>query len=397
MTRPRDAGSAGPPVRRRRGEALAAPLLALVSLLVALAAGEAAVRMVLGRDGLARLPHACVGASAERRAAWRARRDADGGDPYGFDQPDPRLGWRLAPGVDVRSAKPGSYDVRVRSNPQGLRGARPAATEPTAGVLRVAIFGDSQTFGEGVGDDETYAALLGRAHPAVEVLNFGVHGFGTDQMLLRWEEEGRRFRPDVVVLAIAWFHADRNASDFTFYAKPRFVLGEDGTPTPSGGEVAEPAVLAAAPPPADEAPCPAADRSALARWLWQRVRNLREREALRPAGAPWRLTRALVARFVEEVRRTGARFVLLDIDDEQPALSDDLRRLAAEIGADYVAAGPAVSAAEKGGASVRLAGDRHWNARGHAIVAAELDRWLCGAHPLVCGLNPAEPHAMLAR
>lgn len=391
MTRPRGARPATNPGRGKWLAVVAAASLALASVVLLLSAGELATRLALGRAGVAALPRACVDASAERRAAWRARRLAEGADPYGFDRPDPRLGWRLAAGVDLRSTKPGSYDVRVRSNPQGLRGSRPVAAEPTPGVPRVAVFGDSQTFGEGVGDEETFAAILARDHPSIEVLNFGVHGYGTDQMLLRWEEEGRRFRPDVVVLAIAWFHAERNASDFTFYAKPRFVAGADGSLRLEGGEIPTPASLAAEPPAPGEAPCPVLDRSALARWLWQRARNLRTREVLRPDGHPWRLTRALVTRFAEDVRRTGARFVVLDIDDEQPALSDDLRGLAAELGADYVAVGPAVSAAGREGAAVRLEGDRHWSARGHEIVAAELGRGLCGAVPEACARPTPAP------
>lgn len=370
---------------------LAAPLLAIASLFAVLAAGEVLVRAALGRDGVAALPHAFLDASAERLAAWRTRHaPEDSSDRHGYDAPDARLGWRLDAGVDVRSVKPGSYDVRVRSNPQGLRGVRPVAAKPAPGVPRIAVFGDSQTFGEGVGDDETWAALLGRDHPAVEVLNFGVHGYGTDQMLLRWEEQGRGFRPDVVVLAIAWFHADRNASDFTFYAKPRFALADDGTLVPPSGAIPPPDRLAASASVAGEPATSVLDRSALVRWAWQRWRNLRDREALRPEGRPWRLTRALVARFAGEVRRAGARFVIVDIDDEQPALGEDLRRLAAEVGADYVAVGPAVSAAERAGEVVRLPGDRHWSPRGHAIVAAEVGRWLCGAVPRACGPAPAD-------
>ena len=162
----RPEGRAAPAGRGGGPGRLAAPLLALGSLALSFAAGEAAVRLALGRRGIEALPHAFLDESAGRKAAWRARREgAAAPDPYGFDAPDPRLGWRLAPGVDVRSSKPGSYDVRVGSNPQGLRGSRPASLAPSPGVVRVAIFGDSQTFGEGVGDDETFAAVLGRGRP----------------------------------------------------------------------------------------------------------------------------------------------------------------------------------------------------------------------------------------
>ena len=70
-------------------------------------------------------------------------------------------------------------------------------------------------------------------------------GFGTDQMLLYWEHEGVRFRPDVVVLAFAFYHLERNLAAFRFFAKPRFVLGPDGglalrgTPVPTPAAVLE--------------------------------------------------------------------------------------------------------------------------------------------------------------
>ncbi len=369
----------------------------MASLALVVLGGEFALRLLLGRDGIAGLPRAFVDAAGERKSQWRARRAAAGGDPYGFDEPDPELGWRLRPQADVRSVKPGSYDVAVRANDQGLRGAAPVPPEHPPGVLRIAVFGDSQTFGEGVEDDQTFSALLGRGLPGVEVLNFGVHGYGTDQMLLRYEVDGRRFRPDVVVLAFAWFHADRNSTDFSFYAKPRFELDANGELRRANGPIESPERFALAPPAADESPSPLADRSVLARWLWQRVRNLRDRAELRTTGRAWQLTRALVERFAAEVRDDGARFVLVDIDDDQPEASAELRRLAGILGVDFVEIGPLVRAAERGGDTLRLPGDRHWNPAGHALVAAELRRRLCGgAGAEVCGAKAAPAPPALA-
>ena len=95
-------------------------------------------------------------------------------------------------------------------------------------MTRIAVFGCSQTFGSGVEDDETFSARLAVSLRGVEVLNFGVHGYGTDQMLLRWEREGVAYAPDVVVLAFAYYHLDRNITGFRFYAKPHFILEPGG-------------------------------------------------------------------------------------------------------------------------------------------------------------------------
>ena len=52
------------------------------------------------------------------------------------------------------------------------------------------MLGDSFTFGEDVGDDETYSHHLEQLLPGTEVINLGVHGYGHDQMLIYLREEG---------------------------------------------------------------------------------------------------------------------------------------------------------------------------------------------------------------
>ena len=64
------------------------------------------------------------------------------------------------------------------------------------------VLGDSFTFGLGVDDDSTYCAQLEELVPDLEVLNMGVNGYGTDQQLLHWNMNGRRFSPDLVLIGI---------------------------------------------------------------------------------------------------------------------------------------------------------------------------------------------------
>jgi hypothetical protein len=89
-------------------------------------------------------------------------------------------------------------------------------------VRRVVVLGDSFTFGQDVSDDETYCRQLEQLLPDTEVLNFGVHGYGHDQMLLYLQEEGVKYRPDVVVLGFLYDDMERNLVAFRDYAKPRF-------------------------------------------------------------------------------------------------------------------------------------------------------------------------------
>jgi hypothetical protein len=86
------------------------------------------------------------------------------------------------------------------------------------------VIGDSYTFGEGVNDDRTFAAGLERMVEHCEVLNLGVHGYGTDQQLLRLELDGLKYRPDIVLLGYYEDDVPRNRLSFRDYQKPHFSL-----------------------------------------------------------------------------------------------------------------------------------------------------------------------------
>lgn len=119
-------------------------------------------------------------------------------------RPDPVLGFGLLPNQiaqDLHSLA----DVRV--NRLGLRGPEPPVEPPE---LRIACLGDSVTFGHGVGDDEAYPALLGRALAAqrgagsVEVRNYGVPGYGLVHAEAWLEHLYDTFPAQLVVVAHTW-------------------------------------------------------------------------------------------------------------------------------------------------------------------------------------------------
>jgi len=108
------------------------------------------------------------------------------------------LGWVPRPNS---SSENGLYHY----NSLGLRSARrDYSAEPDSGVLRIAIFGDSFTHGSDVPYEHTFGAILAdnlnTAGTAAEVLNFGVGGYGIDQAMLRFSEQGARLGTDIVVL-----------------------------------------------------------------------------------------------------------------------------------------------------------------------------------------------------
>ena len=90
-------------------------------------------------------------------------------------------------------------------NRWGMRSRDCEQTKP-AGTIRVALLGGSPVMGSGVGDDETFAAILedrlnreARRGKHYEILNFGVGGYSILQRLYALEKKVFQFNPDVVL------------------------------------------------------------------------------------------------------------------------------------------------------------------------------------------------------
>lgn len=152
------------------------------------------------------------------------RRFLDG--KLGYIAFDPLLGWSIR--------RDGSYGP-YRANSRSLRADREYALDPPPGIIRIASFGDSFTHCDDVRNDETWQAAMERADPRLEVLNFGVSGYGLDQAYLRYREEGIPFRPEIVLIGYMSENINRNVNTYRpFYfpgtglplAKPRFRLVE---------------------------------------------------------------------------------------------------------------------------------------------------------------------------
>jgi len=94
---------------------------------------------------------------------------------------------------------------RMRTNSYGIRGPEFSFDKPP-GRLRIAAVGDSFTFGQGVEEDEAYAAVVGQAlrsaHVPAEVLNFGVPGHGTPQSVAMVRRKVVPTQPDLVLIGV---------------------------------------------------------------------------------------------------------------------------------------------------------------------------------------------------
>jgi hypothetical protein len=132
-----------------------------------------------------------------------------------FSRPNDDRGWALRPGAGGRFGAEGGSFVAI--NRDGLRDRDHSRTKP-AGTLRIAVLGDSYAEAIEVPVEQTFWSVLegdlNRSGTAqgrkVEVLNFGVRGYGTAQELLTLRCCVWDYSPDVVLLA---FYSGNDVSD----------------------------------------------------------------------------------------------------------------------------------------------------------------------------------------
>lgn len=115
-------------------------------------------------------------------------------------------GFTLQPGLEGYYQREGGSYVRINSD--GLRDREHAKAKPDD-TVRIAVLGDSFTEAMHVPMEQTFWWLLERrlqecnAFPGknIEVINFGVSGYGTAQELLMLRQKVWDYSPDLVVLA----------------------------------------------------------------------------------------------------------------------------------------------------------------------------------------------------
>jgi hypothetical protein len=321
---------------------------------------EGAARLLIMDEGrLARI------GSPYSEPSWRLRfvlRYArTGPNPNALERPDPARGWALKPGL---RAVPAFAGRSVSTNAQGLRGIRDYASPKPPGIRRILAFGDSFTFGEDVGDGETFCHRLGGLLPGVEVLNFGVRGYGHDQMLIYLREAAARYEPDLVLLGYVTDDAARNLSSFRDFAKPRFQL-EGGRLVLRGSPAPTPEAVLAAEPYRSKL----LDLFTIARQHAAWRSGGRQREATD-------LTFAILRELFREVQELRARPLVVDLPVWDELLVRDPSPLPREHGLEtfcraeqlpYLRLRPAFLEHQRAGG--RLETRAHWGAVEHALAA----------------------------
>jgi GDSL-like lipase/acylhydrolase family protein len=118
---------------------------------------------------------------------------------YEFYRFDPILGWTNEPNINgiFRRAE---FSFPVRINSHAMR-YRELSVEHRPDVFRVAVLGDSFTWGIGASDEERFTGRVEAVFEGrVEMLNFGVSGYGPVQYLLQLPQV-LKFAPDAVLIA----------------------------------------------------------------------------------------------------------------------------------------------------------------------------------------------------
>ncbi|MBN1426390.1 SGNH/GDSL hydrolase family protein [Candidatus Fermentibacteria bacterium] len=133
--------------------------------------------------------------------AWNRRFDAD-------------LGWTMTEGFNKRGQT---------TNAAGMCSAREYALEKPEGVLRIAAFGESNTEAADVTTEESWPTIIEARARDCEVLNFAVGGYGPDQCWLRYQRDGKRFKPDIVLICYMTENINRVVSVF----RPFYTGGQD--------------------------------------------------------------------------------------------------------------------------------------------------------------------------
>jgi len=150
-----------------------------------------------------------VGARVFARSHWdtqilEASRHSSEGHPLTVPAAEPAIRYRLRPGLDVHF-----LGARVLTDSAGVR----VGTSPTSeaqGALRIALLGDSTSFGWGVAFEDSYGeqlrrALESRTGRAVVLRNYSVPGYNAEQECAAFLKTLPVFRPDLVIV-----HHDHN-------------------------------------------------------------------------------------------------------------------------------------------------------------------------------------------
>jgi hypothetical protein len=139
---------------------------------------------------------------------------------------DRELGWVDAPNLDLKDIwGPG---MSLRTNEQGFRNETTISPEVPPGKIRVVCSGDSFTFGYGVGDNDTWCALLSNFDERLQTVNTGIVGYGIDQAFLLYKRASNTLQHNIQLFAFIGDDLSRIETDNYFWIGKPILSLRDG-------------------------------------------------------------------------------------------------------------------------------------------------------------------------
>ena len=154
-----------------------------------------------------------------------------------FYRSDKHTGSSLRPGIEAW--EPNEGEAYVRTNSEGLRDREHSKAKP-ANTVRIAVLGDSYTEARQVPVEAAFWAVLERDLKRckslvgldVEVINFGVSGYGTAQELITLRQRVWPYSPDIVILAfLTGNDVQDNSRELVADPKKPYFVYKDGVLT----------------------------------------------------------------------------------------------------------------------------------------------------------------------
>lgn len=284
------------------------------------------------------------------------------------------------------------FDVPVMTNSAGLRGEREYDTAKPKSVTRLLVLGDSFVFGFGVNEEDTFARRLENRDTLLEVLNFGVPGYGIDQILLQYRSFAQKYETDLVLIGVfpeMFWRATRAFTD-SGYAKPYFILSKGKRLLLKNVPVPEPYKLRNDQFP-DLVEAGSFERllikSAFYRLLKPRLlklgRNLRMIDP--ETSEEWIVGREILYQLTQEIRAAKAIPVLVILppdrwvqSDRKTSLRKSLLRFSERHDVKMIDLTPYFTEAVKKSklTDYYMEGDWHWTAQGHKLAADKISQYL---------------------
>ena len=166
------------------------------------------------------------------------------GNQYKFYEFDHRLGWRNSPNRFGKYTRD-EFSYKISINSYGMR-YKDFSIDLSNSRKRIAVLGDSFTWGIGVSNQERYTEIVeNKTSNKFELLNFGVSGYGPIQHYLLVDEILDKFKPEVLLITFCLSNdfADNVLWKRYDYYKPYVRVDElypikvSGYPLPRSGEL----------------------------------------------------------------------------------------------------------------------------------------------------------------